>query len=108
MDEYGQLTFDLFNDTQQVAQPTELPLLEASIKKAQADMELFALDTEDKQAKQMYSWCANQMKQVHELVSPYNKIKLMLNPLIFLIFSCIGKVKLSFRIQCTKKNRLDL
>ncbi|WP_227936118.1 DUF421 domain-containing protein [Alkalihalobacillus deserti] len=73
IDEYGQLTFDLFDDILQVPQPTELPLLEASIKKAQADMELFALDTENAQAKQMYKWCAEQMKQVHEVVSPFTK-----------------------------------
>jgi uncharacterized membrane protein YcaP (DUF421 family) len=73
IDEYGQLTIDLFDDVLQVPQPTELPLLEASIKKAQADMELFALDTENPQAKQMYKWCAEQMKQVHDMVSPYTK-----------------------------------
>ncbi|ARK30236.1 DUF421 domain-containing protein [Halalkalibacter krulwichiae] len=73
VDEYGQVTFDLFDDVLQVAKPTELPLLEASIKKAQADLELFALDTEDKQAKKMYSWCAEQMKNVHSLVSPFTK-----------------------------------
>ncbi|MFC0559796.1 DUF421 domain-containing protein [Halalkalibacter alkalisediminis] len=73
IDEYGQLTFDLFDDILQVPQPTELPLLEASIKKAQADMELFALDTENAQVKQMYKWCAEQMKHVHEMVSPYTK-----------------------------------
>jgi uncharacterized membrane protein YcaP (DUF421 family) len=74
INEYGQLTIDLFDDILQVPQPTELPLLEASMKKVQADMELFALDTEDVQAKQTYKWCAEQMKQVHELVSPFTKV----------------------------------
>jgi uncharacterized membrane protein YcaP (DUF421 family) len=73
IDEYGQVTIDLFDDILQVPQPTELPLLEASIKKVHADMELFALDTENVQAKKTYKWCAEQMKHVHDMVSPFIK-----------------------------------
>ncbi|NEU31040.1 DUF421 domain-containing protein [bacterium LRH843] len=73
IDEYGQLTIDLFDDLIQVPEPTELPLLAASIKKVHADLALYTLDTENKQAKKTYQWCSEQMKQVHELVSPYTK-----------------------------------
>lgn len=73
IDEYGQLTIDLFDDVISVPKPTERPLLEASLKKVQADMELYALDTEDKKAKQMYQWCSEQMKHVHDHVSPFLK-----------------------------------
>lgn len=73
VDEYGQLTVDLFDDQIQVPKPAELPLLEASIKKVQADMELYTLDTENPQAKQTYQWCAEQMKQILQSVSPFLK-----------------------------------
>ncbi|WP_280770393.1 DUF421 domain-containing protein [Salipaludibacillus daqingensis] len=73
VDEYGQLSFDLYDDVMQVAAPTELPLLEASLKKVQADLELFALDTENEEAKQKYQWCAEQMNQIYQTVTPYTK-----------------------------------
>ncbi|WP_062046705.1 DUF421 domain-containing protein [Bacillus sp. JCM 19034] len=73
IDEYGQLTIDLFDDQLTVPQPTELPLLEASIKQVQANLELFALDTEKQQTKKQYRWCAEQMELVYEIVSPYTK-----------------------------------
>lgn len=54
VDSYGQLTVDLFDDKIKVASPQEKPLLYATMKKCQADLELFALGTENEQAKQMY------------------------------------------------------
>ncbi|SES00964.1 DUF421 domain-containing protein [Salipaludibacillus aurantiacus] len=71
VDEYGQLSIDLYDDIVQVPQPVELPLLGASIKKVQADLALYALDTENPEAKKMYKWCAKQMDEVDELLSPY-------------------------------------
>ncbi|MCK0472180.1 DUF421 domain-containing protein [Halalkalibacter sp. APA_J-10(15)] len=73
IDEYGQLTIDLFDDQLTVPKPTELPLLEASIKQVQADLELFSLDTEQPQVKKQYRWCAEQMHAVYQMVSPYTK-----------------------------------
>lgn len=73
IDEYGQVTIDLFNDVLEVPQPTELPLLEASIKSVIADLETFTLDTENQEAVNTYQWCVEQMKQVHNQVSPYTK-----------------------------------
>lgn len=69
VDSYGQLTVDLFDDKIQVPAPTERPLLLSSIKKCQADLELFALATENEQAKQMYGKNA---KKVDEII---NKLK---------------------------------
>ncbi|MFS0780200.1 DUF421 domain-containing protein [Bacillus sp. 1P06AnD] len=51
---YGELTVDLFDDKLKVASPQQRPLLYASMKKCQADLELFALATEDSEAKKMY------------------------------------------------------
>ncbi|WP_100407139.1 DUF421 domain-containing protein [Bacillus solitudinis] len=71
VDDDGQLTVDLFDDLIQVPKPTQLPQLDASLKKVQADLEQFVLDTDNEQAKQQYIWCAEQMKQVKETVKPY-------------------------------------
>lgn len=55
VDAYGQLNVDLFDDKLQVPSPQEKPLVQATMKKCQADLEVFALSTENEQAKQMYS-----------------------------------------------------
>jgi len=73
VDEYGQLTFDLYDDQMQVATPTELPLLEASMKKVQADLDLFALDTENEEAKKSYQWCSQQMNHIYQTLTQYTK-----------------------------------
>lgn len=73
VDEYGQLTIDLFDDVLQVAKPTELPLLDAGLKKVQADLQLYALDTDNKQVKRMYQWSSKQMEDVYQLISDYIK-----------------------------------
>ncbi|MGG0412177.1 DUF421 domain-containing protein [Peribacillus simplex] len=51
---YGEVTVDLFDDILQVPSPQERPLLLSTMKKCQADLELFALGTENKDAKQLY------------------------------------------------------
>lgn len=55
VDSYGQLTVDLFDDKIKVPSPQEKPLLFATLKKAQADLELFALATKNEEAKKMYT-----------------------------------------------------
>ncbi|MFJ5750988.1 DUF421 domain-containing protein [Peribacillus frigoritolerans] len=50
----GELTVDLFDDKLKVPSPQEKPLLLATLKKCQADLELFALGTESKEAKEMF------------------------------------------------------
>ncbi|WP_430791416.1 DUF421 domain-containing protein [Virgibacillus flavescens] len=51
----GQITVDLYDDKIPVPSPSEKPLLLANLKKCQADLELFALATENPEVKQMYS-----------------------------------------------------
>ena len=52
---YGELTVDLFDDKLQVPSPQDRPMTLSTMKKCQADLELFALATEDKKAKQLYT-----------------------------------------------------
>lgn len=54
-DSDAQLTIDLFDDKIAVPAPTEKPLLLATLKKCQADLELFALATNNETAKRMYT-----------------------------------------------------
>ncbi len=68
VDSYGQLTVDLFDDKIEVPPPTEMPLLLATMKKCQADLELFALGTEKKEAKDMYSKNSEKLQKVIDKV----------------------------------------
>ena len=60
---YGEVTVDLFGDKLQVPSPQERPLTLATMKKCQADLELFALATEDKDAKQLYVKNSEKLQQ---------------------------------------------
>lgn len=71
VDSYGQLIIDLFDDKLKVPAPQEKPLLLAEIKKCQADLEAFALQTENQEAKAMYIRNAKAMEEVLKKVSPY-------------------------------------
>lgn len=71
IDEKGQLTVDLYDDQIQVPEPTELPLLKASINKVKADLQMYALDTDNEQAKKMYQWCSEQMEEISNRLSKY-------------------------------------
>ncbi|PWA13253.1 hypothetical protein DCC39_02060 [Pueribacillus theae] len=70
VDTMGQLTVDLFDDKITVPEPVQIPLLLATIKKCQADLELFALATDSKTAKQMYSGNAKKIEKLLEKVTP--------------------------------------
>lgn len=67
---YGELTVDLFDDKLQVPFPQERPLVLSTLKKCQADLELFALGTESKEAKQMYSKNSLKLQEAIDKVSP--------------------------------------
>ncbi len=67
---YGELTVDLFDDKLQVASPKERPLLLSTLKKCQADLELFALGTESKEAKQMYKLNSEKLQEAIDRVAP--------------------------------------
>lgn len=60
---YGEVTVDVFGDKLQVPSPQERPLILATMKKCQADLELFALATEDKDAKQLYVKNSEKLQQ---------------------------------------------
>ncbi|HER2169441.1 TPA: DUF421 domain-containing protein, partial [Streptococcus pyogenes] len=70
---YGELTVDLFDDQLQVPSPQERPLILATMKKCQADLELFALGTESKEAKQMYSKNSEKLQEAIDKVAPILK-----------------------------------
>ncbi|MFE5437462.1 DUF421 domain-containing protein, partial [Bacillus cereus] len=67
---YGELTVDLFDDKLQVASPQERPLILSTLKKCQADLELFALGTESKDAKQMYRLNSEKLQEAIDKVTP--------------------------------------
>ncbi len=70
VDVTGQLTVDLFDDKITVPEPIEKPLLMATVKKCQADLELFALETENNEAKQMYTQHAHQLDKLLQKIKP--------------------------------------
>ncbi|MFD1706695.1 DUF421 domain-containing protein [Siminovitchia sediminis] len=67
---FGELTVDLFDDKLQVASPQERPLILSTMKKCQADLELFALATESKEAKQMYRLNSEKLQEAIDKVTP--------------------------------------
>lgn len=66
---YGELTVDLFDDKLQVPSPQERPMILSTMKKCQADLELFALATEDKVAKQLYTKNSKKLQNAIDKVS---------------------------------------
>ncbi|MDM5214709.1 DUF421 domain-containing protein [Peribacillus sp. NJ4] len=66
---YGELTVDLFDDILQVPSPQERPLLLSTMKKCQADLELFALGTENKDAKQLYEKNSKKLQKAIDKVA---------------------------------------
>ncbi|NEW05128.1 DUF421 domain-containing protein [Paenibacillus sp. SYP-B3998] len=64
VDTHGELTVDLYDDKLKVPEPSQKPLLLATLKKCEADLELFSLSTMRPEAKQMYSACSEAMQKV--------------------------------------------
>lgn len=73
VDSDGQLTVDLYDDKIAVATPSEKPLLLATMKKCQADLELFALATENEQSKQIYEKNSEKLTKAIQLLAPILK-----------------------------------
>ncbi|WP_174613741.1 DUF421 domain-containing protein [Virgibacillus ihumii] len=71
VDSSGQLTVDLYDDMINVPSPSEKPLLLASMKKCQADLELFALSTQNQQVKNMYEQNSQRMTEAINKVEKY-------------------------------------
>lgn len=66
---YGELTVDIFDDKLQVPSPQERPLILSTMKKCQADLELFALATENKDAKQLYAKNSEKLQEAIDKVT---------------------------------------
>jgi uncharacterized membrane protein YcaP (DUF421 family) len=71
IDSYGELTIDLYDDKIQVPQNQERPLLMAQLKKCQADLESFALETDSESAKKMYTKNSKRLSEAIERLTPY-------------------------------------
>ncbi|KMK76154.1 DUF421 domain-containing protein [Alkalihalobacillus pseudalcaliphilus] len=65
IDENGDLYVDVFDDSLQQVEPVTLPLLKAQIHKVQADLQSYALDTNNPEVKQTYQWCYNQITEAY-------------------------------------------
>ncbi|MCL6457042.1 MAG: DUF421 domain-containing protein [Gorillibacterium sp.] len=70
VDSYGQLYVDLADDKLTVPEPQMKASLYASLKKCEADLEMFALSTEDEKAKRMYANNAERMQDVLMNIKP--------------------------------------
>lgn len=70
VDSYGELTVDLYADKVEVPQPQEKPQLYALLKKCEADLEMFSLSTENKEAKQLYEQCSQQLQAILLTLKP--------------------------------------
>jgi len=71
VDSSGDLYLDLFDDAVQLPQPKVKELLYANFESSQADLTMFALETKNKAAKQMYSEDAEKLTQLMEKLKPY-------------------------------------
>lgn len=71
VDSYGDLTVDLYDDKLQVPQPTTRPLLATTLKKVQADLEIFSLSTTCEKTKEMYKKNAALLQEAIDKLHPY-------------------------------------
>jgi uncharacterized membrane protein YcaP (DUF421 family) len=71
VDSYGELTVDIYDDKLQVPSPTQRPLLLATLKKTQADLEIFSLETQDDKAKALYKKNAKLLQETIDKLTPY-------------------------------------
>lgn len=73
VDSYGQLTIDVYDDKINVPSPQLQPLLMSMLKKSQADLESFALQTDAENAKKMYTKTSKKIQEAIDLLTPYLK-----------------------------------
>lgn len=73
VDSYGQLTVDVYDDKLKIPSPQQKPLLMSSLKKCQADLESFSLQTDSEEAKKLYTENAEKLQNAIELLTPYLK-----------------------------------
>jgi uncharacterized membrane protein YcaP (DUF421 family) len=70
VDSTGQLYLDLFDDAIQIPKPTIREMTLATLKKCQADCEVFALGTRDTNARAMYGEAANTLNNIIDELEP--------------------------------------
>lgn len=70
VDTYGELYVDLYDDQIQTPQPMNRANLLATLKKCEADLELFGLSTNNKEAKAMYEQCSKQLQDIISELKP--------------------------------------
>ncbi len=70
VDSYGQLYVDLYDDQLKVPQPQLKATLLATLKKCEADLELYGLTTKDETTKQMYEQCSHKLQRVITEIRP--------------------------------------
>lgn len=71
VDSSGDLYIDLFDDMIQVPKTQIKEMLYASIEKCQADLMSYSLDTDNENAKNMYSQNANKLENIMKKLEPY-------------------------------------
>lgn len=70
VDKGGQLYLDLYDDKVKVPEPQAMKLTFATLKKCQADLELFAIGTKDKRMKRAYQVDSEELQEVIDQVKP--------------------------------------
>jgi len=73
IDSRGSLYVDLYEDQYPKTEVEERPLLAASLKKIQADLEGFSFQTDDPEAKKLYAEQAAEVQKVLDTILPYLK-----------------------------------
>ncbi|TRM11489.1 DUF421 domain-containing protein [Lentibacillus cibarius] len=73
IDSKGIMYVDLYDENIKQSVAEERPLIGATLKKIQADLETYALETEDPKAKKMYSEQAKDLQKMLDKVLPYLK-----------------------------------
>ncbi|RFU66484.1 DUF421 domain-containing protein [Bacillus sp. V59.32b] len=66
---YGELTIDVYDDKIQIPSPQERPLILATMKQCQADLESFALATDNEKAKEMYEKNSEKLQKAIDKVT---------------------------------------
>lgn len=70
VDAYNQLYIDTYDDQMSVPLPQNKAILYATLKKCEADLEMYGLTTDNKTAKQMFEHCSSQMEQAIKELKP--------------------------------------
>ncbi len=70
---YGDLTVDVYDDKVKVPSPQMRPQLLSMMKKCQADLESFSLETNSETGKKMYQHNAERLQKVIQTLTPYLK-----------------------------------